>query len=204
MIQHRTKRAIYVVLLCVALAASAFSIYTQFAKDSTTAQLATQVSQACAENRPLAIAQGLDCEQANDVKDNTPVVIEGPKGDRGERGFTGEQGDAGMNGRDGIAGAKGDTGVTGPQGAVGATGQVGQTGATGEPGKEGPQGIPGPEGPQGPPGDRGADGERGQDAPYIVDISFDNSSGQCLATFTFNEGNPIATQVNPLMCVGAE
>lgn len=191
MIQHRTKRAIYVVLLCVALAASAFSIYTQFAKDSTTAQLATQVSQACAENRPLAIAQGLDCDKANDVKDNTPVVIEGPKGDQGERGFTGAQGDAGMSGRDGIAGQQG------------VTGQAGQTGATGEPGKEGPEGAQGPQGEQGPKGERGADGEPGAPAPYIVDVTFSNATGTCLATFTFNEGNPISSEVNPLMCVGA-
>lgn len=201
MIQHRTKRAIYVVLLCVALLASGFSIYNQFASDNNASQLANQVAQACAENPTLAQAQGLDCEQAKDVQTDGPAIIQGPKGDPGPRGFTG---DSGMNGRDGIAGAKGDTGVTGPQGATGATGQVGQTGATGEPGKEGPQGIPGPEGPQGPPGDRGADGDPGQDAPYIVDISFDDSTGQCLATFTFNEGNPIATPVNRLMCLGAK
>lgn len=198
MIQHRTKRAIYVVLLCVALFASAFSIYNQFAKDSNAAQLATQVSQACAENRPLAIAQGLDCDKANDVKDNTPVVIEGSKGDPGERGFTGEQGDPGVNGLNGVPGAQGQPGVNGSQGSVGATGAQGESGPPGEPGSAGPEG---PQGVPGEKGDRGADGEPGTPAPQITSFNFQGGLTDCELVVTTSDEATYRVAVPGAFCV---
>lgn len=201
MIQHRTKRTIYVVLLCVALLASGFSIFNQFAKDNNAAQLATQVSQACAENRALAVAQGLDCDKANDVKENTPAVIEGPRGPQGERGFTG---DSGMNGRDGIAGAKGQPGINGSQGVTGATGAQGQTGAKGEPGEPGPEGPQGPQGEKGETGDRGADGQPGADAPVISKMTFKRDGSTCNLIVEFDKGAPQTVPVNPRMCRGIE
>jgi hypothetical protein len=201
MIQHRTKRAIYVVLLCVALFASAFSIFNQFAKDNNAAQLAGQVSQICAENRSLAIAQGLDCDKANDVKENTPAVIEGPKGDPGERGVPGLQGDSGLSGRDGIAGAQGQPGDNGSQGAVGATGDMGSTGSTGPPGSVGPEGPQGPKGDTGAQGDRGADGEPGASAPEITAFNFQGGITDCQLVVTTSDEATYRVAVPGAFCV---
>jgi hypothetical protein len=197
MIQHRTKRAIYVVLLCVALLASGFSIYNQFASDNNATRLADQVTQACAENRAWAEAQGLDCEQAKDVQTDGPAVIQGPKGERGERGFTGEQGDPGMPGRDGDDAPI----VAGPQGTTGATGSTGQTGATGEPGKEGPEGPQGPPGQQGPQGERGADGQPGEPAPEITGFAFQGGPTDCELVITMSNETSYRLPAPGAFCV---
>jgi len=198
MIQYRTKRAIYVVLLCVALLASGFSIFNQFAKDNNAAQLAGQVSQACAENRTLAVAQGLDCDKAEDVKENTPAVIEGPKGEPGERGFTGEQGDPGVAGRDGATGPQGPSGINGSQGAVGATGAQGESGVPGEPGPIGPEGPQGPKGDTGAQGDRGADG---QPAPQITSFNFQGGPTDCTLVVTTSDDATYSVAVPGAFCV---
>lgn len=149
MILHRTKRTIYVVLLCVALLASGFSIYNQFASDNNAAQLADQVAKACADNKTLAERQGLNCVQAREVQSSGPAIIKGEKGDKGDqgdRGFTGEQGasgNTGDRGPTGVQGDRGEPGTVGPKGDVGDKGEKGDVGAKGEPGAQGPKGDPG-------------------------------------------------------------
>lgn len=56
--------------------------------------------------------------------------LQGPKGDKGEKGDTGAQGVKGDTGATGPQGVKGDTGATGPAGAKGATGATGAAGAS--------------------------------------------------------------------------
>lgn len=158
---HRTKRAVYVVLLCVALIASAFALYNQYASDSTSKSLGDQVTQACQQNRSLAVAQGLNCEQAKDASQGNSV-IKGEKGDKGDRGDTGYPGQDGMS----ITGPVGATGATGTKGEKGDTGYVGATGATGA---KGDPGAVGEKGEKGDTGDRGADGEP---APHIASTKF--------------------------------
>lgn len=161
---HRTKRAVYVVLLCVALIASAFALYNQYASDSTSKSLGDQVTQACQQNRSLAIAQGLNCEQAKDASQGNSV-IKGEKGDKGERGDAGYAGQDGMS----ITGPVGATGATGAKGEKGETGDAGATGAKGDPGVVGEKGEKGDVGDKGDTGDRGADGEP---APHIASTKF--------------------------------
>lgn len=61
----------------------------------------------------------------------TTAMLQGIKGDTGEKGDTGLQG------------IKGDTGAQGPQGLIGNTGPAGAPGSTGATGAQGPQGIQG-------------------------------------------------------------
>jgi hypothetical protein len=139
MILHRTKRTIYVVLLCVALLASGFSIYNQFASDNNASQLADQVAKACSDNKALAERQGLNCVQAREVQNSGPAIIKGEKGDKGdqgERGYTGDQGaqgDRGASGSNGIDGARGEKGDPGAKGDQGAQGPKGDNGSSGMP-----------------------------------------------------------------------
>lgn len=156
MIMHRTKRNIYVVLLCVALLSSAFSIYNQFASDNNASQLASQVSKACSDNKALAERQGLNCVQAREVEASGPAIIKGDKGEKGdpgERGFKGEQGDPGNEGPRGTSGVNGAPGERGPDGSVGPKGDQGDKGEKGE------KGDPGSTGAQGPKGDTGNNGQ---------------------------------------------
>lgn len=152
MIMHRTKRTIYVVLLCVALLASGFSIYNQFASDNNAAQLADQVAKACADNKALAERQGLNCVQAQEVQNSGPAIIKGEKGDKGdqgERGYTGDQGAPGVQGERGFTGntgERGEPGTIGPKGDAGDKGEKGDPGAKGEPGAQGPKGDEGQNG----------------------------------------------------------
>jgi len=195
---HRTKRAIYVVLLCVAIVASAFSLYKQYASDGTARSLADQVSAACVQNPTLAQAQGLNCEQAKDAQEG-PLPLKGDPGKPGEPGTPGSPGPKGD---------KGDPApvVPGPEGDPGAMGPAGQTGATGQPGLEGPEGAQGPKGDKGDKGDtgdRGADGQPGEPAPQITNMDFSNASGSCVLIVTFDTREPITVPVNPLLCVGA-
>lgn len=175
MILHRTKRTIYVVLLCVALLASGFSIYNQFASDNTSSQLADQVAKACGDNRALALAQGLDCQQAKEVQQSGPAIIKGDKGDLGPTGYTGEQGDKGDTG------AQGPMGVTGPEGPQGATGDVGLKGDTGDKGSTGETGA------KGDTGDKGADGATGNDGAPPAAWTWTDPVSQ--VTFTCTRSN---------------
>lgn len=155
MIMHRTKRTIYVVLLCVALMASGFSIYNQYASDNNASQLADQVAKACADNKALAERQGLNCVQAREVQSSGPAIIKGEKGDKGdqgERGYTGDQGAQGLQGPQGDHGIPGVAGERGQDGAVGPKGDVGDKGEKGDPGAKGDVGT------QGPKGDTGQSG----------------------------------------------
>src|SRR5690242_272570 len=123
----RTKRAIYVVLLCAALIASGYAIYNQVNSDSKAASLGAQVAQICHDNPSLARQQNLNCEQAQAAKDSdAPTLIKGDKGDRGEKGDKGDKGDRGNDGAT----------VTGPPGVPGATGD---RGADGQPGEDAPR-----------------------------------------------------------------
>lgn len=192
----RTKKAIYVVLLCVALLASGYAIYNQFSSDSTASSLADQVSQFCAANRVLAEAQGLNCVQADDVKqNNAPGPLQGPQGAKGDKGDTGAQGFQGPQG------VKGDMGIPGPQGYTGGTGTNGQPGTPGTPGSDGksiagPQGPQGEQGPKGDTGDRGGDGQDGADAPAITSMTFQGTVAECALVVTFDKDAP--SQVVPV------
>lgn len=150
---HRTKRIVYVVLLCVAILASGAALYNQLSSDSTSNSLADQVAQACSQNHSLALAQGLNCGQANDVKQNGAAVINGPKGDKGDKGDRGDdgtsiQGPPGAEGKQGIPGEsiKGDKGadstVVGPAGSNGKDGKDGKDGVNGTNGVNGANGMP--------------------------------------------------------------
>ena len=75
-----------------------------------------------------------------DVSDNGPVLIPGPRGETGPRGDQGPSGSAG---------AAGPGGLSGVDGLAGARGEPGQPGPAGE---QGPQGPEGPQGVEGPPG----------------------------------------------------
>lgn len=196
---HRTKRAVYVVLLCVAVVASAFSLYKQYASDGTARSLADQVSAACVQNRSLAEAQGLNCQEAKEAQDGA-LPLKGDKGEQGDPGSTGPKGE------------KGDPApvIPGPQGDPGSLGPVGQTGNTGQAGKDGSEGPPGPKGEKGDkgdvgaPGDRGADGQPGMNAPEITKIDFVGDGGACKFVVTFDNGEQKTTPVNPLICTLTE
>lgn len=195
---HRTKRAVYVVLLCVALIASGFAVYKQVAADSTAADLASQVNMLCHSNPLYAQAQGLNCQQAKDVQSDGPV-IQGPKGDKGDRGEVGPKGDQGDTGAAGSS-------VTGPQGIPGALGPKGDPGTPGADGTSvtGPQGPQGEMGPQGPKGDKGDQGDRGSDgapAPQIARIDFVGTPAQCEFVVTFTDDSQVSTPVRGDLCI---
>lgn len=192
---HRTKRAVYVVLLCVALIASGFAVYKQVAADSTAADLASQVNMLCHSNPLYAQAQGLNCQQAKDVQSDGPV-IQGPKGDKGDRGEVGPKGDTGATG----------SSVTGPQGVPGALGPKGDPGTPGADGTSvtGPQGPQGDTGPQGPKGDKGDQGDRGSDgapAPQISAINFVGTPAECRFVVTFTDDSQVSTPVRGDLCI---
>ena len=94
-----------------------------------------------------------------------PVVVNGPKGDRGvqgEKGIQGVTGNTGPAGPKGSVGPKGDVGATGAQGMRGEIGIPGERGRAGLFGSDGLDGQQGREGPMGPPGPKGATGPRGE------------------------------------------
>lgn len=61
---NRTKKAVYVSLLIVALMASAFAIYRQLTTEDAKDSLASQVNNACSIDREEARIKGLNCEEA--------------------------------------------------------------------------------------------------------------------------------------------
>ena len=89
-------------------------------------------------------------------------LLQGPKGDTGERGPQGPQGLKGDTGPQGPQGLKGEAGDTGPQGLKGDTGPRGPQGLKGETGDTGPKGDTGPQGIQGLKGDTGPQGPKGE------------------------------------------
>ena len=118
------------------------------------------------------------CQQRRKSRysDNTPTVIAGQQGPKGDQGETGPQGPKGDQGETGPQGPKGDTGdaftyadftpeqlkeLTGPQGPKGDQGETGPQGPQGDQGETGPKGDPGETGPQGPQGDQGETGPKG-------------------------------------------
>lgn len=190
---HRTKRAVYVVLLCVAIVASAFSLYKQYATDGTARSLADQVNAACVQNKGLAEAQGLNCEEAKDAQDGS-LPLKGDKGEQGDPGMTGPKGE------------KGDPAplIPGPQGAPGAVGPAGQTGGTGPAGKDGPEGKQGPPGAKGDKGDtgpRGADGQPGEPAPQISTFDFAGGPTDCQLVVGMSDGTTYRVSVPGAFCV---
>ena len=196
----RTKRAIYVVLLCAALIASGYAIYNQVNSDSKAASLGAQVAQICHDNPILARQQSLNCEQAQAAKDSdAPTLIKGDKGDRGEKGDKGEKGDRGNDGAT-VTGPPGVPGATGDRGMNGNPGIDGKT-VTGPPGPEGPQGVKGDKGDQ---GDRGADGqpgENGKDAPRPESQEFVEGSDGCVLLTHYDDGSQLTAKAPEVMCI---
>lgn len=196
----RTKRAIYVVLLCAALIASGYAIYNQVNSDSKAASLGAQVAQICHDNPSLARQQNLNCEQAQAAKDSdAPTLIKGDKGDRGEKGDKGDRGNDGAT-------------VTGPPGVPGATGDRGMNGNPGIDGKSvtGPMGPEGPAGPKGETGDRGADGQPGEpgkdgkdgkDAPRPTSQEFVEGSDGCVLLTHYDDGSQLTAKAPEVMCI---
>lgn len=90
----------------------------------------------------------------NDLRDK-PELLQGGKGETGEKGEQGTQGEIGPKGDLGNTGPKGNTGNTG------ATGPQGLKGDTGLQGIQGPKGDAGATGSQGPKGDTGNVGAKG-------------------------------------------
>nr|XP_055059818.1 pulmonary surfactant-associated protein D-like [Misgurnus anguillicaudatus] len=86
----------------------------------------------------------------------------GPKGEKGDRGFTGPKGDQGQPGPPGFDGSPGITGLMGPRGKPGITGSSGMKGEEGPPGPLGYTGSPGLKGERGPPGFTGSPGLTGR------------------------------------------
>ena len=120
--------------------------------------------------------------------DNGP--IQGPAGEKGDKGDTGETGPKGDTGAQGPAGADGatftpsvdssgnlswtnDGGLENPQtvnirGPQGAKGDTGAQGPQGEPGPQGEQGAQGAKGPAGADGAQGPAGTDGEDGGYYT------------------------------------
>lgn len=120
--------------------------------------------------------------------DNGP--IQGPAGEKGDKGDTGETGPKGDTGAQGPAGADGatftpsvdssgnlswtnDGGLENPQtvnirGPQGAKGDTGAQGPQGEPGPQGEQGAQGAQGPAGADGAQGPAGTDGEDGGYYT------------------------------------
>ena len=97
-------------------------------------------------------------------------IFEGPKGTKGNIGYTGPRGEQGLQGIRGPIGYQGKQGDIGPQGFRGIAGQQGDKGEPGVPGAKGglgeqgyigPRGNFGPRGPPGPKGEKGATGLKG-------------------------------------------
>ncbi len=197
--RSRRIRAVYVVLLCIAIAMSTWAVYNQVHSDSTAADLAGQVSALCHDNPEYAKEQGLNCAQAKDVQNGEQPVIQGPKGEKGDMGPVGPKGDQGDTGQPGSS-------VTGPQGVPGATGPKGDPGTPGVDGTSvtGPQGPQGEMGPQGPKGDKGDTGDRGADgapAPQISAINFVGTPADCRFVVTFTDSSQVSTPVRGDLCI---
>ncbi len=88
--------------------------------------------------------------------------IQGPPGEKGERGLQGPQGDQGPVGP---MGPQGEQGLQGPRGEQGIQGETGLQGEPGIQGPRGEQGLQGLQGPQGPKGDTGEQGPMGEPGP---------------------------------------
>lgn len=186
----RTKRAIYVVLFWVAFAMSTFAAWNQVMSDNNAHVLADQVTQACTDNRALAESQGLNCAQAQDIKQD-PAPLQGVKGDKGEQG---DMGPTGLPGVPGAQGLKGDTGAVGANGVDGAP-------ATGV---QGAQGTSGPMGPKGDKGDTGAQGDRGADgqpAPQIESMKFEGDLSACTFVVHMTDGQVFNIPVGGQLCI---
>lgn len=186
----RTKRAIYVVLFWVAFAMSTFAVYNQVMSDNNAHLLADQVTQACTDNRALAESQGLNCAQAQDIKQD-PAPLQGVKGDKGEQG---DMGPTGLPGVPGTQGLKGDTGAVGANGVDG----VPATGSQGAQGNSGPKGDKGDTGAQGAQGDRGADG---QPAPQIESMKFEGDAFACTFVVHMTDGQVFNIPVGGQLCI---
>lgn len=103
------------------------------------------------------------------LSNNEDVLITFQRtGDVGDTGPTGPTGPAGTNGTIGVDGA------TGPTGPAGATGPTGPTGPAGTNGTIGVNGATGPTGPT------GATGPAGVDAPTIISINSQTTTGYTL------------------------
>lgn len=91
----------------------------------------------------------------------------GPKGEKGERGFSGPKGDPGERGWPGLNGTMGNPGQDGPPGLAGTKGQKGEEGLSCAciSGEKGEHGLRGEIGPPGVNGTDGAKGERGESGP---------------------------------------
>jgi len=110
-----------------------------------------------------------------------PILVEGPRGEQGERGFPGERGLDGDQGPQGLPGNKGEQGEQGLPGKSIIEAQLNESGhlflyrddgvqfpignVIGEQGVPGEQGIPGEKGDKGDKGDRGEQGPRGEIGP---------------------------------------
>lgn len=187
---HRTKKAVYLGLVSVALLMSGFAIYNQLSSDSTKDSLANQVATACTTSRLLAEAQGLNCQQAKDVQSSGAPVVKGEKGDKGDLGLKGDQGPQGV---------QGDVGPVGPQGVPGIAGVDGEDGEPGSNGVNGEQGPQGEQGTQGDQGERGADGTPGADAPVITSVAI--VSDPCRLEFTFDTGTVLYAPITEELCM---
>ncbi len=98
---------------------------------------------------------------ANQGQLQGPTGEKGDKGDpgeKGDKGDPGEKGEQGAPGHDGVDGAKGAPGLDGVDGAKGDPGEKGDKGEKGDPGEKGEQGVPGRDGVDGAKGDAGAPG----------------------------------------------
>lgn len=199
----KTKRVIFVFLLLVALFASGWSLYNQFASDSTAQSLAEQVTRVCESNPSLAKAQGLNCVQAKETQITAPVIKgePGPQGPPGDTGPTGPQGPKGDQGIGGIGGPPGSPGSDGSPGSNGVDGQPGASGVDGAPGPAGPVGATGPEGPPGPAGAKGSDGAS---APRISGFDFQGDGiTACTLKISFSDGTAQTVPVpNKTLCLG--
>lgn len=196
----KTKRAIFVFLLLVALFASGWSLYNQFASDSTAQSLAEQVTRICESNPSLAQAQGLNCAEAKETQ-TTPPVIKGEPGPPGPPGDQGPTGPEGPPGSKGDPGTVGQPGVSGTPGDNGPPGTDGQPGAPGTDGAQGPPGPPGATGPEGPVGPKGSDGA---DAPRISGFDFQGEGiTTCNLRVSFSDGTAQTVPVpNKTLCLG--
>lgn len=68
---HKTKRAVYVILLVLAILASGYAIYRQLSTEGDKQSLADQVKTACNIDPVSAKQKGLQCEN-EDVRDASP------------------------------------------------------------------------------------------------------------------------------------
>lgn len=96
----------------------------------------------------------------NLVIENFDMLI-GPKGDKGDRGYTGVKGPQGIEGDRGYDGPIGDVGLQGPQGYKGLEGIIGDKGEKGKDGEKGSVGFQGFRGEKGLMGDQGLKGDKG-------------------------------------------